>query len=118
MIAAREKSVGAAMFGQVLALRNRIDKPEDLNARLRVKSIQQDSGGAVVAGELELRIVGDDVAVVLDAKLAADLQDDSRGYWCGCRGPEPSMPTATKRSQEMLARVASLEAGDNAVSRT
>ncbi len=56
-----------------------------MNAALGIKAMKQDCvGGVILAREFESGIVDDDVTVVLDAKLAAYLQDDFRFVLAYC----------------------------------
>jgi len=67
----------AAMNFQVLMICYRILQAQYVLTDLRIKAVQQDGvGRTFVPGKFEFRIVNDNVAVVLDSKLAANLQHD------------------------------------------
>jgi hypothetical protein len=62
---------------RVRAIRDGVEKPQDVLSRLRIEAIQQNGvGSSVISEQLELRIVDYDVAVVFDAEFAAHLQND------------------------------------------
>lgn len=59
----------------MLAVCNRIEQAENVNAGLGIKTIGKGGvGGGLVPGKLELGVINHDVAVIFDAQLAANLQ--------------------------------------------
>jgi hypothetical protein len=67
----------AAMSFPVLVICDGILQAQYVFPGLRIKAVQQDGvGRPFIPDEFELRIINGDVAVVLDSKFAANLQDD------------------------------------------
>jgi predicted secreted protein len=75
-------SIVAAMNFQVLMICHRILQAQYVLTGRRIKAVQQDSvGRTFVPDKFEFRVVNDDVAVFLDSKFAANLQNDFHFVW-------------------------------------
>jgi len=72
------------MYFGVLVIRDWIQEPQNMLAGLRIEAIEEDGvSRAVLALQLQLGIIDNNVAVASDAKFLAYLQNDLRTCaWC------------------------------------
>jgi hypothetical protein len=73
-------------FG-VSTIGQRIDQAKTVFARIRIELVEQDGvGGTIFASQFQLRVAEDDLALVRDAEVGADLQNDSGSIVAGFVG--------------------------------